>query len=125
MSRSNERATHRHSVHHLKHPLPAPPIAQQAMEGPIRCQRPQCGGLMLLRVVVTVDGTCEEVVCSACSRSQLVRIVEPYQPLPEGDPLTQEIVARLSVGQGSDDTEDIELPPAVLDVVRSDGGFGA
>ena len=47
-----------------------------------RCPRPHCGGLLILRAVVTVDGSCDEVVCSSCSRSVVLALHEPYRPMP-------------------------------------------
>ena len=47
-----------------------------------RCVRPHCGGLLILRAVVTVDGSCDEVVCSSCSRSVVLALHEPYRPMP-------------------------------------------
>jgi hypothetical protein len=47
-----------------------------------RCPRPHCGGLIALRAVVTLDGTCEELYCSSCARSVLQRVLEPYVPIP-------------------------------------------
>jgi hypothetical protein len=82
-----------------------------------RCPRPHCGGLLLLRAVVTVDGSCEEQVCVACSRAQLVAIREPYRPMTVSrDP---EVAAWLSPpttpgsGPESDDSAGIVWPPAV------------
>ena len=46
-----------------------------------RCPRPHCGGLVVLRDVVTLDGACEELVCSSCGRSLPTRFREPYRAL--------------------------------------------
>lgn len=43
------------------------------------CPRPHCGGLLLLRLVVTVEGEVEEAVCHACGRrAGPARIRDPY-----------------------------------------------
>ena len=47
-----------------------------------QCPRLHCGGLILERAVVTLDGACVEVYCSACARSAVRVILEPYTPIP-------------------------------------------
>jgi hypothetical protein len=61
-----------------------PPNPLAGLRGGARCPRPHCGGLLLVRAVVTHDGSCEEVYCASCSRASLLAVLEPYTPIPEG-----------------------------------------
>jgi hypothetical protein len=64
-------------------------LPAEATEGGV-CPR-GCGGLIVLRVVVTEDGSCEELFCTGCSRSRLNKFFEPYEAmagaLGKGSPL--------------------------------------
>ena len=123
MSSHYERASHHHFVHRRGVPEPAPLPLYEVQGQSVRCLRPHCGGLMLLRVVVTIDGTCEEYTCASCSRSHLVRIVEPYPPLPIEGPLLKGVTTvsrRARAGPDSDGSEDSVLPPAIRDVLALD-----
>jgi hypothetical protein len=130
MPKSYERSIAHHFVQRKGHPEPAPlPLCEVRGES-VRCLRPHCGGLMLRRAVVTVDGTCEEYVCASCSRSALIRIVEPYPPLPIEGPLTRAIAtvprtpaSRARAAPDSDGSEDSVLPPEILAVLRPDTEF--
>lgn len=98
-----------------------------ASEG-ARCPRLSCGGLVVLRGVVTVDGSCDELVCSLCARSRVLRVREPYRPMAQSrDPDVEGLLALPSqraghVGRGSDHTLDIGLPPDVLASAGLDTG---
>mgnify|MGYP001600112013 CR=1 FL=1 len=126
MSKSYERSIAHHFVQRKGHPEPAPlPLCEVRGES-VRCARPHCGGLMLRRAVVTVDGTCEEFVCSSCSRSALIRIVEPYPPLSIEGSLLREVKthsSRACAVPDSDGTEDSVLPPAIREAVGLDTAF--
>ena len=85
-----------------------------------RCPRVHCGGLLILRAVVTIDGSCDEVVCSSCARSALLAIREPYVPTPSvRDPRLARLLVpdphRVRVDPDSDDSEGSAVPLAVLD----------
>ena len=89
------------------HPVvPRSPLADS--EAGSRCPRPHCGGLVLERAVVTVDGACVEVYCSACGRSALRAVLEPYTPIPlPQSPADASLYApdrEPGAAQGSDDT---------------------
>lgn len=60
--------------------IPPNPLAG-AVEGS-RCPRAGCGGLVMARGVVTLDGACDELVCSSCARSIATVFREPYRALP-------------------------------------------
>jgi hypothetical protein len=108
-----------HSHYARTHP-PTPPVPLSPLQGSQageRCPRRHCGGLLIQRAVVTVDGSCEELVCSSCARSTVLRVLEPYVPIPE--PRDQAVSALLvpdreaGAGRGSDDSMGIPLPPSV------------
>lgn len=93
-----------------------------------RCPRPHCGGLVLIRQVITGCGACEELFCANCARTKLVRLEEPYRPMPaERDVRVERLLtppaAPPRAAQGIDDSMDIGLPPAVLAVVADDTGL--
>ena len=107
------------------------PAAPQGARNPLaesrpgdRCPRPGCGGLVMVRTVVTVVGSCDEVFCSLCARSALSRYLEPYVPLKRArdsqvDALLTPPTTRDS-GLESDDSMGIAMPPAVRAVVLHD-----
>ena len=84
-----------------------------------RCPRSHCGGLLILRAVETLAGSCDEVVCSSCARSALLAIREPYAPMPSvRDPKLASLLVpdrqRLAA-QDSEDSEDSAVPLSLLD----------
>lgn len=92
-----------------------------------RCPRPYCGGLLILRAVVTMDGSCDELVCSSCSRSRVVAVREPYRPVKrEADGRVELLLSPPRVrdfGSESDDSMGIVLPPDVLARADLEGGW--
>ena len=101
---------------------PRPTVVASELEGHQpggRCPRAHCGGLLILRAVVTHSGGCDELVCSSCSRTRLLAIREPYVPTPSvRDPrleclLAPDLPGR--AGQGIGDNEDSAVPLDVLD----------
>lgn len=63
---------------------PEPPAGPRAgLQGDIRegdrCPRPNCGGLLVQRRCVTLEGMLDELVCTSCSRGKLVRLKEAYR----------------------------------------------
>lgn len=92
----------------------------EGLKGGDRCPRPGCGGLLVDRCVVSQDGTCEEVFCSACSRAALTRLHEPYLPMgrereAEVDRLCQESGRRRASRGGGD--EEVSLPAGMLEAI--------
>lgn len=83
-----------------------------------RCPRPGCGGLLVDRCVVSVEGTCQEVCCSSCSRTLLVSTVEPYAPMGEERSRQAEACHRSGRPRGAsrrqeDEEEGVMLPFSV------------
>lgn len=95
-------------------PAPSPLLGSKAGE---RCPRQACGGLLFSRNVVTHDGACEELVCASCARSRLLRVHEPYRPLPaHPDRRVERLLQPEAEGRVDPDidrTEDNALPPAL------------
>ena len=84
------------------------------------CPRPNCGGLLLTREVVTTEGLVSQTVCHACGRSQGASPArDPYGP-PRVR-FTDEVEAELAATERSDGpacreydhSEDILLPPGL------------
>lgn len=71
-------AARRHEVEVVGVAPPNPLVGVQAGD---RCPRPGCGGLVMFRGVVTLDGACDELVCSSCARSIATTFREPYRAL--------------------------------------------
>ncbi len=112
-----ERA-YRRSAQRVPAEAPQNPLSE-AQPGS-RCPRPWCGGLIALRAVVTVDGTCEEVYCLSCSRSAARRVLEPYLPIPSvRDPQLASLLAPDRPPRGaaldSDDSVGIVVPASPHD----------
>jgi len=96
-----------------------PPEAAQGLPSDVRagqaCPRVGCGGLLVWRPVETLDGGTEEVVCTACSRSRLIRILEPYKAMAAGDPKMNGLLREKgrTEGRGDGTGEDLPLPAEV------------
>ncbi len=86
-----------------------------------RCPRAHCGGLLILRAVETTGGACDEVVCASCSRSRLLRVREPYAPIPSvRDPKLASLLVPdrpAPAAPDTDDNEDSGVPSDVLESV--------
>lgn len=85
-----------------------------------RCPRPHCGGLLVRRTTVTGSGSCEELVCTSCSRGRLLYVHEPYPPMradrdPEMEAACTPLPRREERGCG---LEEVEVPRAVAEVLR-------
>jgi hypothetical protein len=92
------------------------------------CPRPHCGGLIALRDVVTVEGSCSELYCVACSRSVVQRVLMPYAPIPSvQDPVLASLLApdreAGAAGRDSGDSEGIGLPGGIADAVGLHRGW--
>jgi hypothetical protein len=85
----------------------APPSPLVGLKEGTRCPRPHCGGLLMLRAVVTIEGSCDELVCASCARSRVLALREPYRPIPVSrDPRFDEPRERVRPGAAALDTED-------------------
>lgn len=89
------------------------------------CTRPHCGGLLIMRMVVTCEGEVQQFVCVACGRmADRGSARDPYGP-PRVR-FTEAVEAALcerpdesgSLGYGH--SEDIDLPKGLRDVSRRD-----
>ena len=78
MSRHNQAVFQKSPVTHTQTARTPRSVAPTTRPESTRCRRPHCGGLLLARDVVTVEGVVREVVCSACGRSILLAIRDPY-----------------------------------------------
>lgn len=93
------------------------------MQHGARCPRPQCGGQLFERDVVTTEGAVRELFCHLCSRTWFVKSLAPYRPVrvrfrPEVEASLVEkadgfFQSGASVPLEPDHTEDIELAPPV------------
>lgn len=103
----------------LRPAAPPPPSPLTGLKEGDRCPRPHCGGLLMGRVVVTVDGSCDELICSSCARAVLLRVHEPYVPMGrEPDPRVASLLVpepQDDAGRGNDDSMGIALPESLLD----------
>lgn len=125
--RSRIRRTHQ-EIRRALEATPIPVSALGSAQAGDRCPRPHCGGLVLARQVITESGACEELVCANCARTTLVRLEEPYRPLPsERDARAERLMtppaAPPRAAPGIDDSMDIGLPPAVRAVLAADRGY--
>lgn len=104
----------------------APPSPLRGLRGGDRCPRVHCGGMLLQRAVVTVDGSCEELVCASCARAVLLAIHEPYVPMRAArDPSVESLLGVAhpgAVGRGDAGNGDTSLPPDVRDAAGLDRG---
>ena len=132
VSEPSRRPSHRVRRTHqeIRRALEATPIPVSALgsaQAGERCPRPHCGGLVLARQVITESGACEELVCANCARTTLVRLEEPYRPMPsERDARVERLMtppaAPPRAVPGIDDSMDIGLPPAIRAALAVDRG---
>lgn len=111
--------------------LPTPPLPPDPLKGAgpgDRCPRPYCGGLLVLQMVVTVDGSCDAVVCMSCARSRVLAFREPYRPLRlSRDPVVETLLAPPKTPGSlseTDDTSGIVWPRSVADALRQAEDIG-
>lgn len=113
---------------------PAPPAGAApapSVEAGARCPRPHCGGLIVLRDVLTTEGGLKERYCTACSRAYGAEFDVVYDPPRLALTMAQEAaldavcssVARSGSSRSSrglpldGDTSDILFPRSILDPV--------
>ena len=84
------------------------------------CPRPHCGGVIVSRSTITESGSCEELICVACSRVRLVSFREPYTPVKmERKAVEEELLSPRAepAGRGTG-LDEVECSAEVLHVVR-------
>lgn len=124
-SRSLHKGLESHQGVTRVNPLPYPGI--EPPEGRQACPREHCGGLLVERYVVTLEGHVKELTCHLCSRTYAATIrAIPFDPLRVGSGLDDEVMGvrerserRRGPGlQESADNEDSELSPELPASVR-------